>query len=176
MIASDRPVLVRADGLTLREWEGRDVPRMVAMFDTTEMDRWTPLAHPFDPDVATSYVERAHNGRARGSLQLAITEDGDVPLGEVLLFPTDDPNVCECAYAVGAEHRGRFLAARALTAVLPLAKGEGYRRARLRIALDNEASQRVADAAGFLRSNEPPLRRERKGYVLDMATWDRAIF
>ena len=148
---------------------------MVAMFDTTEMDRWTPLAHPFDADVAASYVERAHSGRHKGSLQLAITEDGDVPLGEVLLFPTDDPAVCEFAYAVGAEHRGRSLAARALTAVLPMAKAEGYRRARLRIAVDNEASQRVADAAGFMRTDDPLLRRERKGYVLDMATWDRAI-
>ena len=129
MIASEIPVLVRAEGLTLREWQRRDVPRMVAMFDTTEMDRWTPLAHPFDADVAASYVERAHSGRHKGSLQLAITEDGDVPLGEVLLFPTDDPAVCEFAYAVGAEHRGRSLAARALTAVLPMAKAEGYRRA-----------------------------------------------
>jgi hypothetical protein len=58
---------------------------------------------------------------------------------------------------------------------LPLvAKGEGYRRARLRIAVDNEASQRVADAAGFVRTNVPQLRRERKGFVLDMVTWDSA--
>jgi RimJ/RimL family protein N-acetyltransferase len=106
---------------------------------------------------------------------LVITEDGEQPLGEVLLFPTDVADTCELAYAVGAAHRGRNLAARAMRALLPLAKTEGYRWARLRIATDNLASQRVASAAGFAITNEPLLRRERKGYVLNMATWIRQI-
>jgi len=109
------------------------------------------------------------------SLQLAITEDGQQPLGEVLLFPTDVADTCEFAYAVGAEHRGRNLAARAMRALLPLAKAGGYRLARLRIATDNLASQRVATAAGFAITNEPLLRRERKGYVLGVATWVRTL-
>lgn len=170
-IASASPVVIRAEGLVLREWRDGDVPRMVTMFDTPDIDRWTPLAHPFDVAAAEAYLERAHERRAQGSLQLAITEDGAEPLGEVLLFSTDLDTTCELGYMVGPEHRGRGLAARAIRAVLPLAKAEGYQEARLRIDVDNVVSQRVARSAGFEPTSEPLLREERKGYVVHLGTW-----
>jgi RimJ/RimL family protein N-acetyltransferase len=173
--APDGPVFVEAEGLVLREWREDDVPTLVALFDTAEMDRWTPLASPFDEAVARAYVDRAHASRAGGTVQLAITVDGRVALGEVLLFPTEHEDVCELAYAVGAAHRGRSLGARAVRAVLGQAALAGYRRARLRIAVDNIASRCVAEAAGFSLTREPLLRRERKGYVLDMGTWERCL-
>ncbi|WP_328994100.1 GNAT family N-acetyltransferase [Kribbella sp. NBC_01245] len=162
---------MRADGVVLREWGEADVAVMVALFDTAEMDRWTPLAHPFDRAAAVAYLARAVEGRKAGTLQFAITEDGGEALGEVLLFPTEADGVCELAYAVGAEYRGRRLAARAIKAVLPVAVAAGYREARLSIATDNVGSQKVAVAAGFARTELPTIRRERKGYVLDLATW-----
>jgi hypothetical protein len=57
--------------------------------------------------------------------------------------------------------------------VLPVAREAGYRRGRLRVAVDNAPSQLVAAAAGFTLTDEPLLRRERKGYLLHMATWRR---
>lgn len=165
---------MRADGLVLREWHVDDVSAMVTLFDTAEMDRWTPLAHPFDAQVAADYVRQAHDARSGGTLQLAITRDGGAPLGEVILFPSPTPGVCEFAYAVGAAHRGQALAAHAITALLPVAKATGYRRATLTIALDNLASQGVARAAGFRRDSTPVTRRQRKGYILDMGIWARA--
>jgi RimJ/RimL family protein N-acetyltransferase len=164
---------VRDEGLVLRPWTLRDVPRMVKLFDTAEMDRWTPLAHPFDEVAATSYVNDAHQGLSRGVLQLAVTESGGEPLGEVLLFGTDEDGTCEFASAVGCKHRGKTLGARSVRAVLPVARAAGYRRARLRVAVDNLPSQRVAAAAGFTLTDEPLQRRERKGYLLHMATWRR---
>ncbi|HEU4675542.1 MAG TPA: GNAT family N-acetyltransferase [Motilibacteraceae bacterium] len=163
------------DGLVLRPWTLDDVPVMVELFDTAEMDRWTPLAHPFDEAAARAYVEAAVAGRQHGLLQLAITIDGSTPLGEVLLFGTDEPGVCELAYAVGAEHRGQALATRSINGVLPVARADGYRSARLRIATDNEPSRATAHAAGFALTDDPLLRRERKGYVLHLATWRREL-
>ena len=168
-------MLVHGEGLTLRPWARRDVSHMVELFDTAEMDRWTPLAHPFDEAAAIAYLERARSAPTTGSLQLAITEDGKRPLGEVLLFPAEVASECEFAYAVGGAHRGRNLAARAMSALFPHVRASGYGSARLRISIDNLASQRVATVAGFARSNEPLLRRERKGYILDLATWIRAM-
>jgi len=173
-IPSDEPV-VEAEGLVLRAWREDDVPTMVALFDTAEMDRWTPLPSPFDEAVARAYVERARAGSADGTWQLAITADGGAALGEVLLFPTEHHGVCELAYAVGASHRGRALGARAVRAVLGLARQLGYEQARLRVAVDNVPSRRVAEASGFSLTGQPLLRRERKGYVLDMATWERSL-
>lgn len=164
---------VRGEGLVLRPWMLRDVPQMVELFDTTEMDRWTPLAYPFDEEAATAYVNSAHQGLSSGTLQVAVTESGGEPLGEVLLFGTEEGGTCEFAYAVGFEHRGQALAARSIRAVLPVAREAGYRRGRLRVAVDNVLSQLVASAAGFTLTDEPLLRRERKGYLLHMATWRR---
>ena len=174
-IAPDVPVVVAAEGVVLREWREDDVPTMVTLFDTPEMDRWTPLASPFDEAVARAYVERAHAARVDGTWQLAITRDGGESLGEVLLFPTEHAQTCELAYAVGAEHRGQSLGARAVLATLGLASRIGYEEARLRIAVDNVPSGRVAVAGGFSLTDQPVIRRERKGYVLDMATWERPV-
>ena len=169
------PLVIRAGGLVLREWTRQDVPAMVALFDDDEVDRWTPLPSPFDETVAQGYFERACRGRHAGTWQLAITEDGVEPLGEVLLFPTEKAGVCELGYAVGAAARGRALATRAVRALLPLAASLGYREAQLTIAVGNEPSNRVARATGFRRTGEPLRRCERKGYVLDMATWRRGL-
>jgi RimJ/RimL family protein N-acetyltransferase len=166
---------VRGHGVVLRVWRMSDVPMMVELFDTAEMDRWTPLAHPFDESVATAYVRRAQEVGGEGTLQLAITTDGEIPLGEVLLFPGEAPDECELAYAVGAAHRRHALAARAIRALLPTARERGYRTALLTIAVDNTASHAVAEAAGFGRRPGPTTRRERKGYVLDMETWARDL-
>lgn len=163
--------MIRAEGLVLREWRREDVAAMVALFDDAEVDRWTPLPSPFDETVALGYFERARTARDAGRWQLAITVDGAAPLGEVLLFPTQSERVCELGYAVGAAFRGRSLAARALRALLPLAASMGYSEAQLTIAVGNEPSNGVARAAGFHLTDEPLRRRERKGYVLDMATW-----
>jgi RimJ/RimL family protein N-acetyltransferase len=146
---------------------------MVELFNTDEMDRWTPLVHPFDEDAATTYVNNAHRGLSAGVLQLAVTQNGGEPLAEVLLFGTEEDETCEFAYAVGCEHRGQALAARSVRAVLPVAREAGYSRGRLRVAVDNVPSQLVAAAAGFTLTDEPLLRRERKGYLLHMATWRR---
>jgi RimJ/RimL family protein N-acetyltransferase len=93
-------VQVRGEGLLLRPWTLDDVPQMALLFNTAEMDRWTPLAHPFDEDAAVAYVNSAHQGRGAGLLQLAVTQDGGEPLGEVLLFGTEEDRTCEFAYAV----------------------------------------------------------------------------
>lgn len=85
----------------------------------------------------------------------AITTDGAIPLGEVLLFPGSRPATCEFAYAVGAAHRGRALAARGISALLPVARDRGYRTATLTIARDNTASHAVAAPSASDRSPFP---------------------
>jgi RimJ/RimL family protein N-acetyltransferase len=168
------PVRVEGEGLVLREWVEGDAEIMTALFDTPEMDRWTPLESPFDVDAALRYVRRAHQLRAeRGSLQLAVTEDGSPPLGEVLAFPTEDPESVELAYAVGAAHSGRGLARRAVLALLPVIAAAGLPRAILLIDDENGSSRRVAERAGFVRTAAPIVERRRKGHVVRLVTWER---
>ena len=169
-LQAPRPVVIRFDELVLREWRDDDIPRMIDLFDTAEMERWTPMAHPFDTQAASEYLRLARGGPDWGLLQLAIT-DGDEPLGEVQLFPCDDSSMVDYAYGVGAGHRGRRLAARAVVATLPLAQSEGYDVARIRVPVDNVGSAKVARDAGFTLSEAPHIRYEARGHTYDHETW-----
>ena len=111
-------MIVRGHGVVLREWTDADVPAMAVLFDEAEIDAWTPLESPFDEAAAARYLVRARTARAEGrALQLAVTEDGGAPLGEVLLFDPKD-GTAEMGYAIGAAHRGRGLARAAVLALL----------------------------------------------------------
>ena len=78
------------DGLVLREWERGDLAAMVKLFDDPEVAYWTPLVTPFDLDAAKAYLDKAHSDN--GVYQLAITEDGEEPMGEVLLMTKTSMN------------------------------------------------------------------------------------
>jgi RimJ/RimL family protein N-acetyltransferase len=168
------PIVIRSGELVLREWQDDDISHMVEMFNTPEMERWTPVAHPFDVEAAKDFLRTARQGREWGLLQLAITEGGE-PLGEVRLFPCDDQAMVEYAYGVGSAHRGRHLASRAVVATFPQARDEGYSVARIRVPIDNVGSAKVAKNAGFTLTDEPLIRHEARGNVYDQATWLRPI-
>jgi RimJ/RimL family protein N-acetyltransferase len=107
-------------------------------------------------------------------VQLAVTADGVTPLGEVLLFLREDS--AELGYAVGLDHRGARLAARALGLLLDHAReAHGVRRFVLRISPGNVASMRVAEACGFRLTDAPLLQREMKGRPVELGTWEYRV-
>jgi RimJ/RimL family protein N-acetyltransferase len=162
------------EGLVLREWRQDDVPRMAELFDEPQVRRWTPLASPFDVQAAQAYLDRAGLRRGDGSaLQLAITEGDDEPLGEVLLFV--HPEMAEVGWALGAAHRGRRVASRAVRVLLAWA-GEtwGIHRIRALIEPGNVASERVATACGFVAVRGTPVLVESRGRSVGLTAWHLA--
>lgn len=151
------PITLRGLGLQLREWTDDDVPAMAALFDETEVDRWTPLRAPFDHTAARAYLDQARARRvANLAVQLAITTDGHDARGEILLFRTGAGGRCETGhdaelgYAVGAAYRGQALATRAVRLITDYAYVDlGMRQVLLRIDPANTASVAVARATGF---------------------------
>jgi len=96
MQRTDDPIWIEGDGIVLREWLTSDVPSLVTLYDTSEMDRRTPVASPFTEQGARDYVASAHQlRREAGSLQLAITTTGGEAIGEVLAFPAAEDGVFE---------------------------------------------------------------------------------
>jgi len=166
------PVRIAGDGLVLREWRPDDVPVMAELFDEPQIRRWTPLASPFDEDAARAYLERARLRRAEGSaLQLAITETGDdTPRGEVLMFL--HPDLAEIGWGLGAAHRGRRLASRAVRLLVTWAREVwGFHRIRALIEPGNQASERVAAACGFVAVRGTPVLVESRGRSLGLTAW-----
>ncbi|MEV8631516.1 GNAT family N-acetyltransferase [Streptosporangium sp. NPDC051023] len=162
-------------GLVLREWEDDDLAAMVGLFDDPEVAYWTPLVSPFDLEAARVYLKRARERRAAGQrIQLAITVDGGEALGEVLLMRSGSGlEVAEIGYSVGAAHRGRGLAARAVRVMTEFARGTvGVERLLLEIEAGNAASAAVAQAAGYRLTDAPPIPTEEKGRTLSLRTWE----
>lgn len=166
-----------SDGLWFRPWCLEDTSEMVSLFDTDQMNRWTPLASPFTVQAAQGYVAQALDaGLKAGILQFAVLlSPNGPPVGEVLVFPSDQPGVMELAYAVGARYQRQGIASRALRAALEVARARGARQAVLSIAEGNDASAGVAVAAGFSLTDAPLRERRRKGFVLHMSTWSRDL-
>lgn len=169
------PFSLVEDGLVLREWTDADLALMPALFDDPDVARWTPLASPFDAEAAKRYLERARETRGGGRrLQLAVTTDGDAPLGEVTLMLRDPDGQIEIGYAIGALYRGRGLSTRAVRLLIALAYDAlDADRIILRIEPDNAASSAVARSAGFRLAAESPVQvKEPDGSTITLNIWE----
>ncbi|MFD8495348.1 GNAT family N-acetyltransferase [Amycolatopsis sp. NPDC059657] len=167
-------VRLTGEDLILREWADEDVADMVALFDDPTVAHFTPLVTPFDRQAAVAYLAKARRGRAEGKrLQLAITEDGQKPLGEVLMFHGKDGSApgLELGYAVGSAYRGRGLAGRALRVMTAYARELGFDDLELMIEDANAGSQGVARSAGYHLSDSPPERLIEKGREVTLFRW-----
>lgn len=158
------PVRLEGDGLVLREWRRADLGAMAELCDDPEIARWTPLPSPFTAADARLRLERSAQP---DRLLLAITVDGERPLGEVLLLRTG-----ELGYLVGAAHRGRGLAGRALRLLRDHGHGLGLPVLRLRIEAGNAPSAAVARAAGFARTHPAAEVVESGGRSCVLDVWE----
>ncbi|RFU82361.1 N-acetyltransferase [Streptomyces triticagri] len=162
-------VRISAEGIVLREWDDADLPALRELFDDPDVGYRTPLAVPFDDAAAREYLDMIRRKRAEGTrLHLAITTDGDTPLGEVLV---------NCArgsigYAIGAAHRGQGLAGRATRLLTAYAHETlGLARVLLEIEPDNRPSMAVARSAGYEELDVPPEKVVEKGRPLILHVW-----
>ncbi|WP_395110780.1 GNAT family N-acetyltransferase [Actinomadura sp. SCN-SB] len=157
-------------GLVLRRWREDDLPTMVELFDDPDIAYRTPLASPFDLAAARAYLDKAHRLYIEGQrIQLAITEEGDDrPLGEVL-FNRAGRTI---GYGIGAAHRRRRLAVRAVRVLTDYAHRRlGLPHVYLEIEPDNDPSKGVARAAGYRPTGRPPQPVTDKGRVYTLETW-----
>ncbi|MFF7248777.1 GNAT family N-acetyltransferase [Embleya sp. NPDC008237] len=162
-------------GIRLREWTDADLPALVDLFDEVETARWTPLASPFDAEAAREFLAKSRLARAEHrSIQLAVTVDGGAPCGVVMMFLglDDRHDQAELAYAIGAAHRGRGLAAKSVRLMTDYAyQVVGVHAVGLRIPPNNAASIGVARTTGFVRTDAPTIVRDHRGSPLTLEMW-----
>jgi RimJ/RimL family protein N-acetyltransferase len=169
------PLTLTGDGVVLREWRSEDLDDLVVLLDEPDIARWTPMPSPFDVEAGIDYLKRAHQGRVGGQrIQLAITADGGRPLGEVLLFGVDPGRrEAELGYLVGAGHRRRGLASRALSVLSGYAQGTlDLGRLLLRIDPANTASTAVARRCGYRLTGEAPIPQVGPHGPSSLDTWE----
>ncbi|GAB6901029.1 GNAT family N-acetyltransferase [Kineosporia succinea] len=185
------PVTLTGRSVRLRTSRESDVPRYVQGMADAHNRWWLPgLPATYTEADARHQLRRDAEKAASGeALSWVITDpELDVMLGEVLVFVRSARDgQGEIGYWMHPEGRGRglateatFLAAR--HALLPLAEGGlGWNNLGLRASVDNVASQRVAEKAGFRRTGLergirlPPDRSARVDLVkYDMTPADLA--
>ena len=126
-----------------------DVTDLIA--DATTL-RYTRIPEPPPEGFAQGWYERYEQGRATGSKEaFAIVGDDGAFLGLALAPAIDDEAAeAELGYIVAAHARGRGVASEALRQLTAWAFEErGIQRAYLLIDVDNAASSKVAERAGY---------------------------
>jgi RimJ/RimL family protein N-acetyltransferase len=146
----------------LRPWTLGDVPAVTAACQDPEISRWTVVPREYTELHATEFIATRDTDRAAGrELALAVVDREDALLGAIGMSNFDwADRKGEIGYWMGREARGRGLGTRALRLLSRWAlEFLGLERLELMANPANEASQRLAESAGFTR--EGTLRRYR---------------
>lgn len=135
------------DGIVaLRPWSQADVDEMVACLDgDEEISRWLDqIPQPYTAADALAFLSRS------GETTFAVVdaERGGV-LGGIGLTWNEANDVAEIGYWARREARGRGVTTRALVLASVVAVERGAARVQLRADVENVASRRVAEKAGF---------------------------
>jgi RimJ/RimL family protein N-acetyltransferase len=144
--------LVRHGDVWLRPFSVDDVPALQVAFADVDVLAWNPGPEASDDPEAVAAWLRERNDWANGwHASWAISDPSSTLLGSVSLHKIDtDQADAEVGYWVAPWARGRGLAARAVAAAAQFGFVElGLHRLYLFHAVENVASCRVAEAAGF---------------------------
>lgn len=158
--AQSPPVLV-GDGLTVRPWTRADAPTVFAAYQDGAIQRWHARTMA-DVAEAEAWIDSRHEGWALETAGDWAVESDGVVVGRIALHHLDlHDGGGEVGYWVLPAARGRRVAPRAVGLLAAWAFGDlGLHRLRLMHSTRNEASCKVALAAGF--AHEGTLRESGK--------------
>jgi RimJ/RimL family protein N-acetyltransferase len=165
--------------VSLRAWRHDDVDALVRRINDADVARFLDMVpQPYGIDDARAFLAQCEESWRTGSSSTfaVLVGGGDGPVGGLgVRWDQLDAGVAEVGYWVGGDSRRRGVA----TAAVRVAAGwafeaaPGLERLELRAAVDNPASNRVAEKAGFTR--EGVLRSQRfnarLGRRVDFVMW-----
>jgi RimJ/RimL family protein N-acetyltransferase len=145
------------DGVvSLQPWRDPDVAELVAALDgDPEITHWMhQIPQPYTESDARGYISASTAvWRAGSGATFAVRDESQRIAGSLGMRVIDaEDDVVEVGYWTAAHSRGRGLTTRALVLVSHwLFDTVGAARIQLRADVENIASQRVAEKAGFVR-------------------------
>ncbi|MFL5839856.1 MAG: GNAT family N-acetyltransferase [Thermoleophilaceae bacterium] len=171
------PEQALTDGVVvLRDWREPDVAQLVEACRDAEIPRWTAVPDLYTDEDARAWVRGDPLPREppgdRVSFAIADAENDDLLLGSISVMRVERGRFGEIGYWLAPWARGRGAMAAAVRLLARWAFQEfALRRIELVIAVDNEASNRVAARAGFTREGVLRDYRENKGVWRDHVMW-----
>ena len=173
------PPYLTDGAVLLRAWRNEDADALVRRINDPDVARFLDMVpQPYAIDDARAFLgqcaESWRNGSSATFAVLASGSDGAVG-GLGLRWDELDAGVAEVGYWVGVEARGRGVATAAVRLATRWAfeAASGLERLELRAAVDNPASNRVAEKAGFTREGVLRAQRfnARLGRRVDFVMW-----
>ena len=146
------------------------------MLDDPDVVRFTRIPEPVPPGFARSWLAAYENARREGSREaFAIVDDDGAFLGIAVAPRIDkDTRTAELGYVLAPAARGRGVATEALRRLSDWAFAElGMERLELLISVDNPASKRVAERAGYVCEGVLRSLWFKQGLREDTEIWSR---
>jgi RimJ/RimL family protein N-acetyltransferase len=163
--------------VVLRHWRESDVPQLVEACRDPEISRWTAAPDPYTAADARAWVRGEPLPKEppgdRVSFAIADAQDDNHHLlGSISIQRIERGARGEIGYWLAPWARGRGAMARAVRLLARWSFEEfELRRVELVIAVENVASNRVAERAGFTREGVLRQYRENKGVWRDHVVW-----
>jgi RimJ/RimL family protein N-acetyltransferase len=174
VIEYPQPPLANASILLRRPAES-DIGAITAACQDPLIARYTLVPSPYTEADAHEWLKIADLAAANGEgIHFAIADlDDDRYIGSAGLNRIDwQHRVGQIGYLVAPDARRRGVASGAVSLLSRWALGPlGLARVEIRVDVENDASQRVAEAAGFTREGVLRSRAESKG-----RRWDEVMF
>ncbi len=163
-------------GIVLRQWRSADIPALVAAIDDPETGRTLPhIPSPYTPADAEEYIAGTRVELTAGkTFPVAIEVDGALAGSIDLRLDGFDGTTAATGYWVAAPLRGKGVASTAARLLSDFGFEDlGLRRVELNAALNNPASRRVAEKAGFELEGVRRSWRTVAGVPTDFAVYAR---
>jgi RimJ/RimL family protein N-acetyltransferase len=172
--APEQPL--RDGSVVLRRWRESDVPQLVEACKDPEIPRWTAVPDLYTATDARAWVRgeplRREPHGDRVSFGIADGVKDDLLLGSISIMRIERGQSGEIGYWLAPWGRGRGAMVHAVRLLAGWSFEEfALRRIELAIAVDNHASNRVAERAGFSREGVLRQYRENKGVWRDHVIW-----
>lgn len=171
-------VILETERLRLRSILERDIDDVHTSCVDPELQRWIPLPAPGKTYTRESaehfclHVAPVIRTGGDGQHWAVVDKETGRFTGSVALLRTQWPAMTtEIGYWISPWGRGKGYAAEAVVAVSRWALDQGFQRVELKAAVDNTASCKVAEAAGFVREGT-----ERNAMPLHVGRSDLAVF
>jgi RimJ/RimL family protein N-acetyltransferase len=146
------------------------------MLDDPDVVRFTRIPEPVPPDFARSWLATYEEARREGTREaFAIVDEEGGFLGVAVVPRLDrETRTAELGYVTAPAARGRGVATEALRQLTEWAFRElGMERLELLISVDNPASKRVAERAGYVREGVLRSLWFKQGLRDDTEIWSR---
>lgn len=145
--------VLRTSRLSLRPFQERDIEAVLAAGADPVSQQWLPLPRPYTREHARTWccVEASAIRTSGQGLVRALDADGRL-VGAIDLKRTDwAARTTEIGYWTAPGARGQGYMTEAVRALaLWTLQDMGFERVEIRVALQNTASQRVAEKSGFV--------------------------